>query len=118
MSRRAKIVAGVGAGWVGVLAGYAVNRAAPSACQLSALARTSGELRGGHRADVNSQHLLRDVQHGRPVLVLHGATAFLETMHYQIRGLVPGHRSLADSRAPGAPPMATYRSPTRRWATI
>jgi pimeloyl-ACP methyl ester carboxylesterase len=39
---------------------------------------------------------------GRPVLVLHGATAFLETTHNQIRGLVPGHRVIAvDSRAQG-----------------
>ena len=61
----------------------------------------SGEFHGSHRANVNGISLYYETYgHGPPVLVLHGAGAFLETMHYFITALSPAHTVIAvDSRA-------------------
>ena len=63
----------------------------------------SGHRHNGHRANVNGISIYYETYgHGRPVLLLHGATAFLETMHYFITGLSPDHFVIAvDSRAQG-----------------
>jgi pimeloyl-ACP methyl ester carboxylesterase len=68
------------------------------------LARTFGsQFRGAHRAGVNGISLYYEIYgHGPPVLVLHGAGAFLESMHYFIGALAPGHTVIAvDSRSQG-----------------
>jgi pimeloyl-ACP methyl ester carboxylesterase len=63
----------------------------------------SGEFRGAHRANVNGISLYYEIYgHGPPVLVLHGAGAFLESMHHFIAALAPGHTVIAiDSRGQG-----------------
>src|SRR5258706_14143926 len=105
MSRRAKRIGVAAAALVGVLAVgvYAINRAAVGIPAFYLWRATSGELRGTHRAKVNDISIYYETYgEGRPVLVLHGATAFLESMHYQIRGLAPNHRVIAvDTRAQG-----------------
>jgi pimeloyl-ACP methyl ester carboxylesterase len=68
------------------------------------LTRTFGrQFRGAHRADVNGISLYYEIYgQGPPVLVLHGAGAFLESMHYFIGALAPGHTVIAvDSRGQG-----------------
>lgn len=99
---RARIVAAILA--VALIAGvYAVNRFAFGIPAFLFWRATSGELRGRHRADVNGISIYYETYgDGPPVLVLHGATAFLESMGYQIRGLADDHRVVAvDSRAQG-----------------
>jgi pimeloyl-ACP methyl ester carboxylesterase len=63
----------------------------------------SGQFHGSHRANVDGISLYYETYgHGPPVLVLHGAGAFLETMHYFITALSPTHTVIAiDSRAQG-----------------
>jgi pimeloyl-ACP methyl ester carboxylesterase len=63
----------------------------------------TGQFHGGHRANVNGISLYYETYgEGPPVMVLHGATGFLETMHYFITALAPGHLVIAvDSRAQG-----------------
>jgi pimeloyl-ACP methyl ester carboxylesterase len=63
----------------------------------------SGEFHGGNRANVNGISLYYETYgSGPPVIVLHGATGFLETMHYFITALAPTHTVIAvDSRAQG-----------------
>jgi pimeloyl-ACP methyl ester carboxylesterase len=63
----------------------------------------SGQTHNGHRAAVNGISIYYETYgHGQPVLLLHGATGFLETMHYFITGLAPAHFVIAvDSRAQG-----------------
>ena len=62
-----------------------------------------GEFHGSHRAKVNGISLYYETYgQGPPVLVLHGAGAFLEVMHYFITALAPTHTVIAvDSRAQG-----------------
>jgi pimeloyl-ACP methyl ester carboxylesterase len=62
-----------------------------------------GAFHGSHRANVNGISLYYETYgQGPPVLVLHGAGAFLETMHYFISGLAPTHTVIAvDSRGQG-----------------
>jgi len=62
-----------------------------------------GQFRGSHRANVNGISLYYETYgQGPPVLVLHGAGAFLEVMHYFITALAPTHTVIAvDSRAQG-----------------
>jgi pimeloyl-ACP methyl ester carboxylesterase len=62
-----------------------------------------GAYRGGQRADVNGISLYYETYGaGPPVIVLHGAGAFLETMHYFIRPLCATYTVIAvDSRAQG-----------------
>ncbi len=62
-----------------------------------------GQFHGSHRASVNGISLYYETYgQGPPVLVLHGAGAFLESMHYFISGLSPTHTVIAvDSRGQG-----------------
>ncbi len=62
-----------------------------------------GQFHGGHRAAVNGVSIYYETYgSGPPVLVLHGAGAFLETMHYFIGGLSGTHTVIAvDSRGQG-----------------
>src|SRR5450755_3643043 len=61
----------------------------------------SGEFHGGHRTSINGVSIYYETYgNGPPVLVLHGAMGFLETMHYFIPPLVSTHTVIAvDSRA-------------------
>ena len=63
----------------------------------------SGEFHGGRRARVNGVSIYYELYGaGPPVLLLHGAGGFLETMHYFISALAPTHTVVAiDSRAQG-----------------
>ena len=63
----------------------------------------SGEFHGGRRAHINGISIYYELYgQGPPVLLLHGAGAFLETMHYFISALAPTHTVIAvDSRAQG-----------------
>jgi len=63
----------------------------------------SGQFHGSNRANVNGISLYYETYGaGPPVIVLHGATGFLETMHYFITALSPTHTVIAvDSRAQG-----------------
>ena len=58
---------------------------------------------GGQHAPINGVNLYYETYGaGPPVLVLHGGTAFIETMHNQITALAPHHLVIApDSRAHG-----------------
>ncbi|HUO87970.1 MAG TPA: alpha/beta fold hydrolase [Rhizomicrobium sp.] len=63
----------------------------------------SGQFHGSHHANINGISLYYETYgSGPPVLVLHGAGAFLETMHYFITALSPTHTVIAvDSRGQG-----------------
>ncbi|HSB96543.1 MAG TPA: alpha/beta hydrolase [Spongiibacteraceae bacterium] len=63
----------------------------------------SGKAHGGQYADVNGIRLYYETYGaGSPVLVLHGGTAFIESMHYQIGDLAADHLVIApDSRGHG-----------------
>jgi pimeloyl-ACP methyl ester carboxylesterase len=63
----------------------------------------SGKLVAEERADLNGISLYYETYGaGTPVLVLHGGTAFIETMHNQITALAQDHLVIApDSRAHG-----------------
>src|SRR5579862_1962821 len=64
---------------------------------------TSREAHGGQTLDVDGVKIYYETYgSGPPVLVLHGGTAFLETMHYQITALATHHFVIApDSRGHG-----------------
>ena len=92
------VVVGAGAfGWT------RFNRAAVGIPNFYVWKVVSGNRHNGHRASVNGISIYYETYgHGRPVLLLHGATGFLETMHYFITGLAPAHFVIAvDSRAQG-----------------
>jgi pimeloyl-ACP methyl ester carboxylesterase len=91
--------------------GFALNRAAVGIPFFYLWKAISGKSHGGHYADINGVRIYYETYGaGRPVLVLHGGTAFLETMHYQIRALSAtrfviapdsrGHGRSTDSNAP------------------
>jgi pimeloyl-ACP methyl ester carboxylesterase len=63
----------------------------------------SGKAHGGRRADMDGVTIYYETYgKGPPVLVLHGGTAFIETMHYQIADLASDHLVIApDSRGHG-----------------
>ena len=63
----------------------------------------SSEFRGAHRANVNGISIYYEVYGaGPPVLALHGAAGFLETMHPYVTALASTHTVIAvDSRAQG-----------------
>jgi pimeloyl-ACP methyl ester carboxylesterase len=116
MSRRSGIVLGIIAVLLVVVVGGAVwlNSALFGIPAFIAWRATTGQFHGGHRAAVNGISLYYETYGvGRPVLVLHGAGASLETMHYFIRDLAADHMVIApDSRAQGrstdAPGPLTY----------
>jgi pimeloyl-ACP methyl ester carboxylesterase len=63
----------------------------------------SGRAHGGARADLDGVRIYYETfGQGPPVLVLHGGTGFLESMHYPIEDLAGDHLVIApDSRAHG-----------------
>ena len=63
----------------------------------------SGLAHGGRYADVNGVRIYYETYgKGRPVLVLHGGTAFIKSMHFQIRALAWDRLVIApDSRGHG-----------------
>jgi pimeloyl-ACP methyl ester carboxylesterase len=63
----------------------------------------SGQAHGGRYADVNGVRIYYETYGtGRPVLVLHGGTAFIESMHFQITALAQNRLVVApDSRGHG-----------------
>ena len=63
----------------------------------------SGKAHGGHYADINGIRIYYETYGtGRPVLVLHGGTGFIESVHYQISALAASRFVIApDSRAHG-----------------
>jgi len=82
---------------------YALNRAAfgiPAFYLWKAVSRAA---HGGRYAEINGVRIYYETfGAGAPVLVLHGGTAFSESMHYQIGALVPSHFVIApDSRGHG-----------------
>ena len=91
------LLAGGSLGWTGL------NRAAVGIPNFYVWKLLSGHSGNGHHAAVNGISIYYETYgHGQPVLLLHGATAFLETMHYFITALAPGHFVIAvDSRAQG-----------------
>ncbi|MBL6852180.1 MAG: alpha/beta fold hydrolase [Alphaproteobacteria bacterium] len=62
-----------------------------------------GQFHGSNRAEVNGVSIYYETYgSGPPVLVLHGAAAFLESMHHFITALAPTHTVIAvDSRGQG-----------------
>ena len=78
-----------------------------------------GQFHGSHRAQVNGISLYYETYgSGPPVLVLHGAAGFLETMHYFITALAPTHTVIAvDSRAQGRSTDTAAPLSYARWAT-
>ncbi len=93
----AALIVVIGAGFV------ALDRATFGIPSFLIWRATSGEFRGAHRANVNGVSIYYEVYgSGPPVFALHGAGAFLETMHYFISGLSPTHTVYAiDSRGQG-----------------
>ncbi len=118
MPRRTKILAALAVVTVAVAGasfGFAqIDRSNFGVPRFYAWRALSGEFHGSHRAAVNGVSLYYEVYgQGPPVLVLHGAAGFLETMHYFISGLSATHTVIAvDSRAQGrstdAPGPLTY----------
>jgi len=116
MSRRGKIFAGIAAALVVVTiaALWAVNRAAYGLPAFVAWRAVTSEFHGRHHAKVNGIDAYYETYGaGPPVLVLHGAGAALEVMHYFITDLARDHTVIApDSRAQGrsgdAPGPITY----------
>lgn len=94
---------------VAILAGglYAFNRASSGFIGFYVWKYVSDKAHGGEYADVNGVRLyletFGDPDNGHtPVLILHGGTAFIESMHYQITALAPHRFVIApDSRAHG-----------------
>lgn len=84
---------------------YALNRSASGIPAFYVWKTFSSAAHGGERAEVNGISLYYETFGERdapPVLVLHGGTGFIESMHYQISALAPAHFVVApDSRAHG-----------------
>lgn len=105
--RRNLLIASVSAGVILGAAFYALNRASSGFTGFSAWKFLSGRAHGGEYAEVNGVRLYVEtfgaVDNGlSPVLVLHGGTASLESMHNQITALAPYRFVIApDSRAHG-----------------
>ncbi|MGV8998074.1 MAG: alpha/beta fold hydrolase [Parvibaculaceae bacterium] len=89
-----------------VLAGggfYAINKQAIGIPAFHVWKVTSGKFHGGAIADINGAKIYYETYgEGPPVLVLHGGTGFIESMHYQISDLAKTHLVIApDSRGHG-----------------
>src|ERR1700710_1114376 len=101
--------------FAGAVFGFAqIDRSNFGIPRFYALRSIDGAYHGGHRASVNGVSIYYETYgQGPPVIVLHGAGGFLETMHYFISALESGHTVIAvDSRAQGrstdAPGPLTY----------
>ena len=105
MSRVQKFVLS-GLALVLVLAGggfYYINKEAIGIPAFYVWKAVSGQSHGGQYAEVNGIRLYYETYGaGSPVLVLHGGTGFIESMHYQIGDLAGDHLVIAaDSRGHG-----------------
>src|ERR1043165_4967477 len=103
MSRRIVLIAAAAVLAVAVIGFVALDRALYGIPGFHLARGFSRGFRGAHRAKVNGISLHYEIYgQGPPVLVLHGAGAFLESMHYFISALAPGHTVIAvDSRGQG-----------------
>jgi pimeloyl-ACP methyl ester carboxylesterase len=103
MARRISLLVAVVVVALGIVGFIALDRATFGIPHFYLWRTFSGEFRGAHRANVNGISLYYEIYgRGPPVLVLHGAGAFLESMHYFIAALTPGHTVIAiDSRGQG-----------------
>jgi len=105
MSRRWKVALAAAAAALVVAVGafVALDRAGYGIPGFYLWRGLSGQFRGSHRASVDGISLYYEVYgSGPPVLVMHGALGFLETMHPFITALSPTHTVIAvDSRAQG-----------------
>jgi Predicted hydrolases or acyltransferases (alpha/beta hydrolase superfamily) len=88
---------------VSAIALYRENRADFGIPAFMLWRATTSKFHGGHRATINGISLYYETYgEGRPVLLVHGACAFLETMHYFITDLARDHLVIAvDSRGQG-----------------
>jgi pimeloyl-ACP methyl ester carboxylesterase len=82
---------------------YWVNKSASGIPGFYAWKAVTGAPQSAGKLPVNGIDLYYEVYgEGPPVIVLHGGTGFIESMHYQIRALSAGHRVIAiDSRGHG-----------------
>lgn len=105
MTKTRKIVLAVAAALILALGGgfYFINNAAIGIPAFLVWKALSGQSHGGQYADINGVRIYYETYgEGPPVLVLHGGTAFIETMHYQISALAKDHLVIApDSRGHG-----------------
>ena len=103
MSRRILLIVSAVVLAVAVIGFVALDRALYGIPGFHLTRSFSSQFRGAHRANVNGISLYYEIYgQGPPVLVLHGAGAFLESMHYFITALAPGHTVIAvDSRGQG-----------------
>jgi len=103
MARRLSLLVAAVVVAAGVVGFIALDRATFGIPRFYLWRTFGGEFRGAHRANVNGISLYYEIYgQGPPVLVLHGAGAFLESMHHFIAALAPGHTVIAiDSRGQG-----------------
>lgn len=105
MRKSRKIASGGLVALLIVLAGgfYYVNKQAIGIPAFYVWQLLSGQFHGGQYAEINGIRLYYETYgEGPPVLVLHGGTGFIETMHYQISDLARDHLVIApDSRGHG-----------------
>ena len=82
---------------------YVINKEAIGIPAFYVWKAVSGQSHGGQYAEVNGIRLYYETYGaGSPVLVLHGGTGFIESMHYQIGDLAGEHLVIApDSRGHG-----------------
>lgn len=82
---------------------YAINKQAIGIPAFYVWKAISGQSHGGTTAEINGIKLYYETYgEGPPVLVLHGGTGFIESMHYQISDLAKDHLVIApDSRGHG-----------------
>lgn len=82
---------------------YWVNKSASGIPGFYVWKAVAGEPRAAEKVPLNGIDLYYEIYgEGSPVIVLHGGTAFIESMHYQIRTLSAEHQVIAvDSRGHG-----------------
>lgn len=105
MTKTKKIILSVAGVLVLALGGgfYFINNAAIGIPAFYVWKALSGRSHGGQYAEINGVRIYYETYGaGSPVLVLHGGTGFIETMHYQISALAKNHLVIApDSRGHG-----------------
>jgi pimeloyl-ACP methyl ester carboxylesterase len=105
MGRIKRIIGGIFLALILLLGGgfYYVNKEAIGIPAFDIWELFSQADHGGQYADINGVRIYYETfGEGPPVLVLHGGTAFIETMHYQITALAGDHFVIApDSRGHG-----------------